>query len=391
MPLNDLTERQLLNRLVSFPTVSSESNLELIDFVEEYLDSLNIKSYRVSNEDGTKASIYTHIGPDSEGGVVLSGHTDVVPVEGQEWDTDPFVVTESDGKLFGRGTCDMKGFNALALSAIPLALQRGLKRPLQIALSYDEEVGCTGAPRLVEHMLSEGMPRAENVIVGEPTMLKVVTGHKGGFGFQMHFRGYEVHSSIMHTGVSAIMMGAKLIDWANDMNAKNAAKTPKPLSAVFDPPYTTIHIGTISGGTAHNITAKDCRFDFDFRVVPGDDTDEWRACFEKRVAELDTEMKAVHSEAGIDAVQDFGLAGLVPEENGSAERLARQLTGDNSTNVVSFMTEAGIFQENGYSVVVCGPGSIEQAHQPNEFLTVDQLQRGKIFVERLVESLTEDF
>ena len=382
-----MTPRALLDKLVGFPTVSRDSNLDLIDFVEDYLSGLGVASVRVPNEDGTKAALYAHVGPEVAGGVVLSGHTDVVPVDGQAWDSDPFTVTERDGKLYGRGTCDMKGFDALALAAVPLALERGIRRPLQIALSYDEEVGCTGAPPMIDHMVAHGMPRADTVLVGEPSMMQVVTGHKGGMGYRMHFRGFEVHSSIAPQGVSAIMMAAKLIDWANQVNAENAARTPGPLAAPFDPPYTTLHVGTISGGTAHNITAKDCHFGFDFRVVPGDDIDEWRARFEAKLAEIEAEMKAVRPEAGITAEQYFGLPGLVPEQDGPAEELARRLTGDNGRHVVSYGTEAGQFQERGYSAVVCGPGDIAQAHQPNEFITVDQFRKGEAFMERLVETL----
>ena len=381
--------RELMEKLVSFPTVSRDSNLDLVDFVENYLGEHGVTAVRVPNEDGTKAALYAHIGPDVEGGVVLSGHTDVVPVDGQAWDSDPFVVTEKNGKIYGRGTCDMKGFDALALSAVPLALARGIKRPLQIALSYDEEVGCLGAPPMIDHMVSHGLPRASTVLVGEPSMMQVVTGHKGGIGWKMHFRGFEVHSSIAYQGVSAIMMAAKLIDWANQVNADNAAATPSDLAAPFDPPYTTLHVGTISGGTAHNITAKDCHFGLDIRVVPGDDVQTWKARVEAKVAELDAEMKAVRPEAGITATQYFGLPGLVPENMGAAEELARRLTGDNATHVVSYGTEAGQFQERGYSAVVCGPGDIAQAHQPNEYITVDQFAQGEAFIARLVEMLAE--
>lgn len=384
-----LTARDLMDRLVGFPTVSRDSNLELIDFVEDYLDGFGVKSTRVPNEDGTKAALYAHVGPEIDGGVVLSGHTDVVPVDGQAWDTDPFTVTETGGKLFGRGTCDMKGFDALALSAVPLALERGIKRPLQIALSYDEEVGCTGAPPMIDHMVSMGLPRADTVLVGEPSMMKVVTGHKGGIGYKMHFRGFEVHSSLAPTGVSAIMMAAKLINWANEVNAENAAKPPSDLAADFVPPYTTLHVGTISGGTAHNITAKDCHFGFDFRIVPGEDIGEWKGRFQAKVAELESEMKAVRPEAGISAEQYFQVPGLVPEQDGKAEAIVRQLTGENASNVVSYGTEAGQFQERGYSAVICGPGDIAQAHQPNEFITVDQFQQGEAFIGRLVDMLAD--
>ena len=207
--------RQIMEKLISFPTVSRDSNLELIAWVEDYLDGLGVKSTRVMNAEGTKANLYAHVGPEVDGGVVLSGHTDVVPVDGQAWDTDPWTVTEKDGKLFGRGTCDMKGFDALALSAVPLALERGIKRPLQIALSRDEEIGCVGAPEMIDHMVASGMPRASAAIIGEPSMMKAVTGHKGGLGFKTHIHEFEVHNSLVHTGVCAIRQGAKLIQWAN--------------------------------------------------------------------------------------------------------------------------------------------------------------------------------
>jgi acetylornithine deacetylase len=381
--------RDLMEKLIAFPTVSTESNLALIDFVESYLADLGVASTRVPDATGQKASLYAHIGPQVAGGVVLSGHTDVVPVAGQAWDTDPFTVTEKDGKLYGRGTCDMKGFDALALSAVPLALERGIKRPLQIALSYDEEIGCLGAPPMIDHMVSHGMPRADTVIVGEPSMMQVVTGHKGGIGWDMHFRGFEVHSSIAYQGVSAIMMAAKMIEWCNKVNAETAAATPSALAAAFDPPYTGLHVGTIHGGTANNITAKDCYFNVNIRLVTGDDVRVWEARVLAKVAELEAEMKAVRPEAGITAAQNFELTGLVPESMGKAEEIARRLTGDNATHVVSYGTEAGQFQERGYSAVVCGPGDIAQAHQPNEFITIDQFQQGEAFIARLVEALAE--
>ncbi|MEM7061465.1 MAG: M20/M25/M40 family metallo-hydrolase, partial [Pseudomonadota bacterium] len=232
-------------------------------------------------------------------------------------------------------------------------------------------------------------PRASTVLVGEPSMMKVVTGHKGGIGFDVHFRGFEVHSSLIHTGVSAIMMAAKLIDWANQMNAENAVRKPGPLAADFVPPYTTLHVGQITGGTAHNITAKDCRFDIEFRTVPGDDAREWVRKLEAKIADLETEMQAINAEAGIQKFPEFEVPGLKPETDGSAEALARRLTGDNGTNVVSYGTEAGQFQERGYSVVVCGPGDIAQAHQPNEFISTDQFQKGEAFMSRLVDVLAQ--
>lgn len=383
----DLTSRQLLDRLVAFPTVSDQSNLELVSFVEAYLQSHGVTSVKVMNPKGDKAALYANIGPEITGGVVLSGHTDVVPVKEQDWSSDPFTVTERHGRLFGRGTCDMKGFNALALATVPLALRKPLKRPLQIALSYDEETGMTGAPPMIDHMLSHGMQRAGAVVVGEPSMMKVVTGHKGGFGYQVQVRGHEVHSSMMHEGVSAVMMAAELVSWANRMNRQCAQEKPCPLAADFVPPYTTIHVGTISGGTAHNITARDCRFEIDFRVVPGEDHSDWQQRFLDEVEVLERQMQAIHPDARIMAEQDFAVAGLAPETNGEAEKLARRLTGDNATHVVSYATEGGLFQERGLSTVICGPGDIAQAHQPDEFISLDQFRKGEIFMERLVETL----
>jgi len=383
----ELSPRDLLDRLVAFPTVSDQSNLELVDFVEAYLRSHGITSIRVTSEDGSKAALYASVGPDCAGGVVLSGHTDVVPVAGQNWDSDPFVVREANGRLYGRGTCDMKGFDALALTALVQANKRDLKRPLQIALSYDEETGMTGAPPMIDHMCTHGMTRAAAVIVGEPSMMKVVTGHKGGFGYQVHVRGNEVHSSLMHEGVSAVMIAADLVHWANVMNAQSAAATPTETAAEFTPSYTTIHVGTINGGTAHNITARDCRFEIDFRVLPDEDHDEWKALFQAEVARLQDQMRAVHPDTFIDAFQDFGVAGLAPEADGAAEALVRQLTGNNASGVVSYLTEGGLFQEVGYSTVVCGPGDIAQAHQPNEYITLEQFRQGEAFMGRLVDAL----
>lgn len=378
--------REILARLVAFPSVSRDSNLDLVDWVEGWLDGHGIAAHRVWNADRSKAALYAHVGPGIPGGVVLSGHTDVVPVDGQAWSSDPWVLTERDGKLYGRGAVDMKGFDALALWAMAEAARGELRRPLQIALSYDEEVGCTGAPPMIDAMVGH-LPKASAVIVGEPSMMKVVTGHKGSIGFATHVKGYEVHSSIMHEGVSAIHEAARLIVWANEVNAANRAAEPGPLAAMFEPPWTTLHIGQIEGGTAHNITAADCRFGFDFRVVPGESIEDWEAHYRAKVAELEAEMKAVRPEAGIELAPYFRVPPLQPEKDGAAEALARRLTGDNGQAVVSFGTEAGQFQERGYSAVVCGPGDIAQAHQADEFITIEQFDAGQSFMRRLVEDL----
>jgi acetylornithine deacetylase len=382
-----LTAREILEKLVSFPTVSSESNLELVDWVEEYLASHGVAATRVYNDEGTKASLYAHVGPRIDGGVVLSGHTDVVPVKGQAWTSDPWQVVERDRRLYGRGTCDMKGFDAMALAAVPLALERGLKRPLQIALSHDEEIGCVGAPPMIEHMAASGLPRASAAIIGEPSMMKAVTAHKGGTGFRTHVHGFEVHSSLQHTGVSAIMQAARLIDWANQMNDANRARDPGPLSADFVPHWTTLHVGTIEGGTANNITAKDCRFVLTVRAVPDEPLDDWKALYRAKCAEIEAEMQAVHPDAWIELEEFYDVPGLQPEPDGQAEAIVRRLTGDNGVHVVSYGTEAGQFQERGYSAVICGPGDIAQAHQPDEYITLEQFAAGEDFIRQLVETL----
>jgi acetylornithine deacetylase len=382
---NTLTPRAILDRLVAFPTVSRDSNLDLIDWVEAYLASHGITCGRQWSPDRTKAGLFAHAGPQVPGGVVLSGHSDVVPVDGQNWTTDPWVVVEKDGRLYGRGTCDMKGFDALAIWALVDASQRGVSRPLQLALSYDEELGCTGAPPLIDAM--QVLPKGNTVIVGEPSRMQVVTAHKGGDGVKVRVRGHEVHSSLLNQGVSAIMEAARLIDWANDQNERLQARAPTPLAALFDPPFTTLHAGLIAGGTAENITAADCRFSFEYRVVPDEDKADWLARFRAECARVETAMQKIAPASGIDLDVYFMLNGLAPEPDGAAEALARRLTGDNGTHVVSYGTEAGHFQAAGYSCVVCGPGDIAQAHQVDEYLEVSEFQAGHAFMQRLIETL----
>ncbi len=382
-----LTPLELMTKLISFPTVSRDTNLPLVDWVEVYLASHGITAHRWPDPDQPhKAALFAHVGPWEEGAVVLSGHTDVVPVDGQPWDSDPWTVTERDGKYYGRGTCDMKGFDALAIWALVEAKYADVKRPLQLALSFDEEGGCTGAPPMIEAM-QPVLPKGELVIVGEPSMLQAVTGHKGGQGFDTHVIGFEVHSSLLHTGVSAILEGAKIIDFANQRNAENFANPPTALGAMFEPPVTTWHVGQISGGTAHNITAKDCWFSMDFRAVPGDDPVALKESYLEHVRTIEVRMQTVHPDARVEIKERFAVPPLKPEENGAAEMMVRQITGDNGGHVVSYGTEAGQFQAAGYSAVVCGPGDIAQAHQPNEFITVAQFELGHQFMRDLVARL----
>ena len=381
-----LSPFELMCRLVAFPTVSRDSNLPLVDWVEDYLGRHGIEVHRYWNAARDKAAILAHVGPEEPGGIVLSGHTDVVPVDGQDWSSDPFAVVEKDGRYYGRGCADMKGFDALAIWALVEAKRRGVTRPLQLALSFDEEVGCTGAPPMIDH-LKTILPQASAVIVGEPSTMQAVTGHKGGLGIETRITGFEVHSSLMHTGVNAVMEAARLIDWANRTNAELRAAEPTPLAQMFEPPWTTLHVGTISGGTAENITAKDCRFLMGIRVVAGEEKADWHARYAAKVAEVEAQMQAVRPEARIELETLFDVTGLVPEEGGEAEALVRRLTGDNGTHVVSYATEAGQFQERGYSAVICGPGNIAQAHQPDEFISKAQFEAGHDFMRKLLDEL----
>ncbi|MDF3383798.1 MULTISPECIES: acetylornithine deacetylase [Sulfitobacter] len=381
-----LTPLELMTKLISFPTVSRDTNIPLIDWVADYLASHGVESHRYIDPDQPKHALFAHAGPWEEGAVVLSGHTDVVPVDGQAWDTDPFTVTEKDGRYYGRGACDMKGFDALAIWALVEAHYAEVNRPLQIALSFDEEIGCTGAPPMIQAMQGV-VPKGSAVIVGEPSTMQAVTGHKGGIGFNTHLVGFEVHSSLLHTGVNAIMAGAKLIEWANDVNSDNMAAKPTETAAMFDPPFTTAHVGVIEGGTAHNITAKDCKFAMDFRVVPGEDKDKWGTAYLKKVREVEKQMQDVVPETYIETSTRFDVPALQPEKDGEAEQIVRQITGDNASHKVSYGTEAGQFQEAGYSAVICGPGDIAQAHQPNEFIEVAQFEAGHDFMRRLLTRL----
>jgi acetylornithine deacetylase len=381
-----MTPREILARLVAFPTVSRDTNLPLIDWVEGYLSGHGIRTFRHWNEDRSKAALIAHAGPWEAGAVVLSGHSDVVPVDGQAWTSDPWTMAERDGRLYGRGTCDMKGYVALAIWALAEAQRSGVRRPLQLALSYDEEVGCTGAPPMIETM-RRVVPRGSAALVGEPSGMKIVTGHKGGTGYHVHVKGYEVHSSLLPEGVSAIMEGARLIQWVNDRNAAIQAGPRGPVAAMFRPPFSTLHVGMIAGGTAHNITAADCRFAVEMRVTPDDDIRAHEAALEAEAARLDAALKARRPEAGVMLDRFFGVPALRPEADGEAEAIVRRITGDNAAGVVSYGTEAGQFQDAGYSCVVCGPGDIAQAHQADEFIEVSQFQAGWRFMQALVRDL----
>ena len=376
----------LMERLVGFDTTSRHSNLQLIEWVEALLAQLGVRSTRVANEDGRKANLYASLGPQGEGGVVLSGHTDVVPVDGQPWSSDPWTLTERDGRLHGRGTCDMKGFLALALAAAPIFAEPGrLKRPVHLAFSYDEEVGCVGAPAMIER-IARDLPRPAAVIVGEPTSMEVVNGHKGIATWVVTVTGHEAHSSLTHLGLSANMAAIGLLGRLQAIadRLEREADSHSP----FCPKHATLTVGQIEGGTAVNILARECRFLFDLRCPPGQDPELILAPFFADARALDAAMKARFPGAGVQVVRRSLTPAFAPEPDGEAERIARLLAGDNGpARVVPYAAEAGQFQGRGFSVAICGPGSIEQAHQPDEWIERAQMERGAAFMLRLGEML----
>lgn len=379
------TSLDLLEKLVGFPTVSADSNLDLIAWVEAYLSGLGVESQRIPSPGGDKANLWATIGPRTDGGVVLAGHTDVVPVEGQAWTSDPFSLTVRDGRAFGRGTCDMKGFIACALAAARAFVDMPLTRPVHLAFTYDEEVGCLGAPHLIAWCLAQGF-RPQAVIVGEPTSMDVVNAHKGVMVCRTEIAGHEAHSSLTHLGVSAVMMAGRAMGLIAEIEAEEAARRTDPR---FDPDRTTMTVNLIDGGSATNILAGRCGFWWDARTLPGVRGSALRERFEARLqSEILAPAKARFPDVAAHTLTRSESPGLMPETDGEAEALATRLLGSNRARVVAYGAEAGQFQEAGWSSVIVGPGSIEQAHKADEYVDLDQLAQCDRFLERLGQSLT---
>ncbi|WP_339630003.1 acetylornithine deacetylase [uncultured Sneathiella sp.] len=379
------TSREMIDKLIGFDTVSSNSNLALIDFVADYLAGHGVEAVRVFNDDRTKANLYATVGPMTEGGVVLSGHTDVVPVEGQPWETDPFTVVEKDGRLYGRGTSDMKSFSAIALSKVPEMIEKGLSVPIHFALSYDEEIGCLGAPSMIDE-IAANLPKPRAIIVGEPTMMDIVSAHKGIVTLKTVVTGREAHSSLVEDGVSAVMVGAELISFLSGMMAENKARAAA--ESRFSPAYTTLTCGVVHGGTAPNIIARKCEFAWDIRHIPEDDPLSFVERFNNYCeTEVLPRLRAVAPEASIVTEIFANVPALGPEDDGEAERICRAITGKNTTGAVSYAAEAGQFQQAGFSTVICGPGSIGVAHQPNEYIDIAQVDAAGKFISGLIEML----
>ena len=380
---------EMLRRLVAFDTTSRNSNLALIEYVQGYLEGHGIESKLVPSEDGTKANLFATIGPNVKDGVVLSGHTDVVPVDGQPWDTDPWTLTLKDCKYYGRGTCDMKAFYAIGLSMLPEIKKAPLKRPIHFALSYDEEVGCIGAHALAARMASE-VPRPRAIIIGEPTMMTVIHAHKGAQIYVTKFTGFEAHSSMTHLGVSAVHFAGEFIHYLNKVQDELDAKAPK--NSEFMPAAATFNVGTIVGGTAGNILARECDVLWGYRELPTRPIEELGERAKAWLTdELLPKMKAKHPAAAIATELRASTPAFSPEGNDEAKALAGSWSGSNTAGSVVYATEAGIFRKVlGVPTVVCGPGDIAQAHQPNEYLLASQIDACEAFMRRMVEWACRD-
>ena len=386
MPKPSQAALEMIRQLIAFDTTSRNSNLELIHFVRDYLAGLGVESELIQGDDKEKANLFATLGPTDRPGIALSGHTDVVPIDGQEWDSDPWTVMEQGGKLYGRGTCDMKSFVAVALAHAQRFLEAEPKTPIHYCFSYDEEVGCLGVRPMLKRLAAREI-RPIMAIVGEPTDMKVINAHKGKLSYRCHVRGLECHSSLAPTGVNAIEYAARLIGKLMEMAERKAKGGP--FDQEYDIPHTTVHTGIISGGTALNIVPKDCYFDFEFRTLP----EESEAALLEEVQDyavsvLEPAMQRIDPDSGFRFEFLSSFPGLDTPGDHEVVQLAKALTGANATSKVAFGTEAGLFSQHDMPAVICGPGSIEQAHKPNEFVALEQVALCEAFMERLAERVS---
>ncbi|SLN69099.1 acetylornithine deacetylase [Ruegeria meonggei] len=376
----------ILADLIGFETVSVDSNLEIISYLTKRLETLGARCIETRDETGKKANVFATLGPDMPGGILLSGHTDVVPVADQDWTTDPFQMVENGGKLFGRGTCDMKGFIAATLAFAETLDVSKLTQPLHFAFTYDEETGCLGGQHLVRDLSDRGIV-PDIAIIGEPTEMRVIEGHKGCYEYTTRFVGLEGHSSAPDDGVNAAEYAARYVGKLLELRHALQARAPK--GSVFEPPWTTLNIGFFNGGVAHNVIASKAEVGWEMRPVQASDADFVKKSMSDYVTQtLLPAMQAVHNDA--DIIQDITaeVAGLEPMDDNAARDLVAELTGANGTGVVAFATEAGLFQQLGVHAIVCGPGSIAQAHKADEFLEIEQLDLCRRMLDRLGQRLT---
>ncbi len=384
--MSDLARtREILSDLIAFPTISPDSNLDMIAYLGNRLEDLGASIDIFHDETGKKANLFATLGPDTDGGILLSGHTDVVPVTDQNWSHDPFEMVKHNGKLYGRGSCDMKGFIAAVIAMAPQFKEHVTTRPLHFSFTYDEETGCIGAAHLAEDLLEKGV-RPAIAIVGEPTDMRIIEGHKGCYEYSTHFHGLEGHGSSPDAGVNAVEYAVRYVAHLLDLRAELRMCAPE--DSRFEPPWTTINVGSLNGGVAHNVIASRAQIDWEMRPVQDTDArlvkDSLHAlCRDK----LLPEMRAVYPEAAIRLETIGEVDGLEPTNDNLAREIVAELTGANTADTVPFGTEAGIFQKLGMDVVVCGPGSIDQAHKADEFVSEDQLAKCLTMLERLSRKL----
>jgi acetylornithine deacetylase len=384
----DLAAMDLIRALVAFDTTSRESNLALIDWVRDYLATHGIASQLTFDDDQRKANLFAtlpaHDGNIMQGGIVLSGHTDVVPVDGQPWDTQPFAATLIEDKLFGRGVADMKSFCAIALAFVPEFLRRGLKRPIHFALSYDEEIGCIGVRRMIADIVKRDI-QPIGCIVGEPTGMRLVMAHKGKKSYRCRVRGHEAHSSLTPKGVNAVQVACEIVAFLNQLARR--FRDRGAFDAAYDVPYTTVHTGVIHGGTALNIVPRDCYFEFEFRHLPFDDPDVLYSEVKRFAATFVPEMHAVDPTTYVQFDELSSMPGLDTHGGSEIAELGKKCTGTHDFGKVSFGTEAALFHGASIATIICGPGHIEQAHQPNEWVSLEQLALCEGFMRRLADSV----
>jgi acetylornithine deacetylase len=384
-----MTAQEILSQLVSFPVLGGESNTSIISWIQDYIEGFGLSTVLVPNEEGTKASLHCRIGPAVDGGVILSAHTDVVPVEGQEWTSEPFeLIDKGDGKLYARGSCDMKGFVACCLAALPEMTKATLKRPIYFAFSYDEEIGCLAAPELAAHINTHYDEQPRFAIIGEPSMMVPTLGQKGICTYETVVTGSEGHSSRVKTEVSAIHEAMRLVLWLeNKMNSLiDAGRTDDR----FEPNHTSIHIGLMKGGIASNVIAQECFFTWDVRTIPSETPEEIRAEFEAYCEERKAILKKTFP--GFDIKTTYrhpAVPSLDTQEEEEIVALVKHLANNEATDAVSYAAEAGQFQEAGFQAMICGPGDIAQAHRADEFIAKEQLHKGMEFMDRLISELSE--
>lgn len=380
------TTMELLEKLIGFDTTSSKSNMDLIHFVKDYLNAQGVDSHIIANEEKSKANLFASIGPSTGGGIGLSGHTDVVPAHSEDWIGDPFILRHEGDKVYGRGTCDMKGFIAAVLAMVPDFKAADLSAPVHFLWSYDEEVGCTGVRPMVDQ-LGHQLARPDLIIVGEPTEMRIVDAHKSANSITTDIRGVEAHSSLPHLGASAIFAAGKMLQEIT--NIRDEMMEIGDPSGRFDPPFTTVQVGMMSGGNAKNIVPRDAEIHWEFRGLP--DLDQ--SLIPSRVQSFGDEqilptLRAVSNDTWIKTDVTNAVPGLKPEPGGKAEVLATTILRANDTATVSYCTEAGLFQGVGIPTIVCGPGSIEQAHKPDEFVALSELEACSSFLRGIIGELT---